>query len=259
MAAKLTARDLQKASSLVAEYVKEKQIVQGFLDQIVNMLRESTELAPHIHSIKYRLKDPDHLHDKLGRKILKAKAEKKSFDVDAENLFVKINDLAGIRILHLYTAQVETLHPLILKEVAENGFELIEKPFARTWDIESKSYFEDLGFATQDSVTMYTSVHYVIGSNSRFKATCEIQVRTLSEELWGEVDHKLNYPHGSDILACKEQLKVLARVTSSASRLVDSIFRSEREYNNRSTPSTLSSKQVKSKKKRVSKTKKPAR
>ena len=54
--------------------------------------------------------------------------------------------------------------------------------------------------------------------------TCEVQVRTLMEEVWGEVDHKLNYPVPTQILALKEQLKVLARVTSSASRLVDSIF-----------------------------------
>jgi len=73
---------------------------------------------------------------------------------------------------------------------------------------------------------MYTSVHYVVESNSSTRATCEIQVRTLAEELWGEVDHTMNYPHESSVLSCREQIKVLARVTSSCSRLVDSIFRS---------------------------------
>ena len=80
------------------------------------------------------------------------------------------------------------------------------------------------GINTRKSPSMYTSVHYVIGSASRTTMTAEIQVRTLMEEVWGEVDHSMNYPHPSDSLACREQLKVLARVTSSASRLVDSIF-----------------------------------
>ena len=71
---------------------------------------------------------------------------------------------------------------------------------------------------------MYTSVHYVISSASRTTVTCEIQVRTLMEEVWGEVDHLLNYPVPSGVLASREELKVLARVTSSASRLVDAIF-----------------------------------
>jgi ppGpp synthetase/RelA/SpoT-type nucleotidyltranferase len=62
--------------------------------------------------------------------------------------------------------------------------------------------------------------------------TAEIQVRTLMEEVWGEVDHTMNYPYPVESLACREQLKVLARVTSSASRLVDSIFATvaERTY-----------------------------
>ena len=230
MANKITAAEKKLIDSLVNEYVKETSLVQSFLEQVLNMLRESSILDDHIHSIKYRLKDPEHLRDKLGRKILKAKKNKETFDINTDNFFEKVNDLAGIRILHLYTAQIEILHPNILKEIKEKGYQLIEKPFARTWDNESKDYFEKLGIETQDSETLYTSVHYIIGSASRFKATCEVQVRTLSEELWGEVDHKLNYPHKSEILACKEQLKVLARVTSSASRLVDSIFRSEVEY-----------------------------
>ena len=71
---------------------------------------------------------------------------------------------------------------------------------------------------------MYTSVHYVIEPNSRTKSTGEIQVRTLAEEIWGEVDHTINYPKKSSILPCREQIKVLARVTSSCTRLVDSIF-----------------------------------
>jgi len=43
--------------------------------------------------------------------------------------------------------------------------------------------------------------------------------RTFSEEIWGEVDHKFNYPHPIESFACGEQIKVLARVASSYTRL----------------------------------------
>jgi cellulose biosynthesis protein BcsQ len=75
----------------------------------------------------------------------------------------------------------------------------------------------------QCNLTSYL-IDDVVASASRTKLTAEIQVRTLMEEVWGEVDHQLNYPHETQSLACREQLKVLARVTSSATRLVDSIF-----------------------------------
>jgi ppGpp synthetase/RelA/SpoT-type nucleotidyltranferase len=72
---------------------------------------------------------------------------------------------------------------------------------------------------------MYTTVHYVIEANQRDKISCEIQVRTLADEVWGEVSHRVNYPEECQIASCKDQLKVLARLTSGCTRLVDSIFR----------------------------------
>ena len=54
---------------------------------------------------------------------------------------------------------------------------------------------------------------------------CEIQVRTLFEEIWGEIDHSINYPHPTDSVACKEQLRVLSKLVGTGTRLADSIFR----------------------------------
>ena len=71
---------------------------------------------------------------------------------------------------------------------------------------------------------MYTSVHYLVASKASTTVTCEIQVRALMEKVWGEVDHKIKYPHKNEHIACREQLRALARSTSSATRLVDSSF-----------------------------------
>ena len=106
----------------------------------------------------------------------------------------------------------------------EGRYDLLEGPFARSWDDESRQFFRELPDRDPGQPVDVHEVHYVIGSASRTKVTAEIQVRTLAEEVWGEVDHSINYPHKTDSVACAEQLKVLARVTSSTSRLVDSIF-----------------------------------
>jgi ppGpp synthetase/RelA/SpoT-type nucleotidyltranferase len=170
------------------------------------------------------LKDPDHLRDKLLRKLKEARDKGKPFNITPDNLLRKITDLVGVRILHLYTRQIRQIDAALRDVFAESKFELFEGPFARTWDDESRAFFKECGITTRKSPSMYTSVHYVIGSASRTRMTAEIQVRTLMEEVWGEVDHSMNYPKQSDSLSCREQLKVLARVTSSATRLVDSIF-----------------------------------
>jgi len=132
--------------------------------------------------------------------------------------------------LHLHTRQFAEINSALLAALSEQQLPVIEGPTARTWDDETRNYFAGIDVATEESPSLYTSVHYVVESNSRTKYTCEIQVRTLAEELWGEVSHIFDYPKPTRSVACGEQVKVLARLTSGCSRLVDSIFRSLAEY-----------------------------
>ena len=131
--------------------------------------------------------------------------------------------------MHLHTRQFERIN-VCLHRIFEDSYRVIEGPSARTCTYESREYFKSINTRFIKSSTLYTSVHYVVSPNQKTKYTCEIQVRTLAEELWGEVDHTMNYPHKSNSLACREQIKVLARVTSSCSRLVDSIFLSHADH-----------------------------
>ena len=209
---------------LVGEYESSYEKVKLFQEQVSAALSNSAALQEHVHSMKFRLKESDHLRDKLVRKMKQCEADKVDFDITTENLLTRINDLAGVRILHLYTRQIRDIDSELRVILEEQQYALLEGPLARTWDDESRAFFDSCGIKTELSPSMYTSVHYVVGSASRTTVSCEIQVRTLMEEVWGEVDHQLNYPHPSDVLAVTEQLKVLARVTSSATRLVDSIF-----------------------------------
>jgi putative GTP pyrophosphokinase len=224
MVAPLDAEELAIIEPLVAHYIASQSLVSNFLKAMWVYIEESAELKKFVHSIRSRMKDPDHLRGKLGRKLRAAKASGEDFEITSQNLFVKINDLAGIRILHLHTTQMEDLDRCIKAIIAEQTIELVEGPAARTWDNEYRSYFHGIGIETKDSENMYTSVHYVLKSNSRTAVTCEIQVRTLMEEVWGEVDHSINYPHKTDSVPCHEQIRALARSTSSATRLVDAIF-----------------------------------
>lgn len=224
MAANASHSPQDDIDKLVAHFNDSKHLIAGFLEQVLVHLGQSSRLRKLIHTTRSRVKDPDHLRDKLLRKQKAAVAQGKPFDITPENLFQKITDLAGIRLLHLYTRQFEAVDAEIRSIIDEQKIPLIEGPFARTWDDEYREYFEKLGVQIQKSPTMYTSVHYVIASGSKTTVTCEIQVRTLMEEVWGEVDHTVNYPHPADSVACKEQIRALARATSSATRLVDAIF-----------------------------------
>jgi GTP pyrophosphokinase len=201
-----------------------RRLISTFLNSLLTYIKESHDLQNIIHSMRFRIKDPDHLADKLLRKLRKCESENTDFDIAPSNLFTKITDLAGIRLLHLHTRQIASIDRCLRAVIQEQPVELLEGPFARTWDDEYRALFRSFNIDTQDSETMYTSVHYVIASKSSTTVTCEIQVRTLMEEVWGEVDHAINYPHKNNSVACVEQIRALARSTSSATRLVDAIF-----------------------------------
>ena len=224
----LSAEDTDLIDNLVALFERDIGVYVGLAGNL-RTLAETPPLNKLYHSLRWRVKDPSHLRDKLQRKVRESKKNGTKFDIAPDNLFERINDLAGIRLLHLHTSEFPEINAALCELLEENRYSILEGPEAKTWDEEYRSYFGSIGVKAVVSERMYTSVHYVVASNTRTKRTAEIQVRTLAEELWGEVDHSINYPHVSKKLACREQIKVLARVTSSCTRLVDAIFATHRE------------------------------
>lgn len=200
----------------------EKQYeLKAFLQTVLFFFENNPALKGIVHSVKSRMKDPEHLKDKIQRKLKSGKI------IDENNLFTVVNDLIGVRVLYLYQDQFQLIHNELLKKVDETkDWMFVEVPKAYTWNPETREYFEKLNIHTEVRDTYYTSVHYVIKPNNELSnITCEIQVRTLFEEIWGEIDHTINYPHPTEIIACKEQLRVLAKLVSTGTRLADSIFR----------------------------------
>ena len=179
---------------------------------------------PKVHSYRSRLKNRDHLRDKIDRKIAEGRT------INNSTIFSEITDLAGVRILHLFQEDFEAIDHVIRLRVDSQDWVLAEQPKAYTWDPEAAEFFKhyDLNVSTKD--TSYTSVHYLLRPRPDSPVCCEVQVRTLFEEIWGEVDHRINYPMPSDSVACREQLKVLSKITGAGSRLLDSLQRVHRDH-----------------------------
>ncbi|MGR3968582.1 hypothetical protein [Shewanella sp. 1180_01] len=212
-----------KIELLISEFERNKHTFIKFMKGVVIAFEEEPELNtshnPVIYTVKSRLKDVDHLRDKIRRKWAEG------VEVTVENLFDIVNDLAGVRVLHLYQEQFEKIHSLIVSQ----EWHLKEPPIAYSWDPEASDYFKGLGLEPRIKPSYYTSIHYVVQPKKDSDICCEIQVRTLFEEIWGEIDHTINYPHPTINNSCKEQLRVLSKLVSTGTRLADSIFRTHNE------------------------------
>lgn len=177
---------------------------------------------PIIHSVKGRLKNIENLKKKIKRKSEK--------NITYENVFETLTDIAGIRVLHLHQSQFPIIHKCIMEQVSKRLWALYEKPKAYTWDPGSVDFFAKLGLESTARESLYTSVHYVVKPREDSFITCEIQVRTLFEEVWGEIEHQVNYPEKTSNKSAREQIGVLARLVGAGTRLADSIFETAEEH-----------------------------
>lgn len=217
----------EAVDEVIQTYIDEKHLFERFMNAVVDTFRLEPELhkygTPIIYTIKNRLKDEDHLRDKLERKW-----DEKD-PLTPANLFERVTDLAGVRVLHLYQDQFSELHGFIQKQLDSGDWFLRENPVAYSWDPESSDFFEKLGLESKVRDSYYTSIHYVVMPKEDSSICCEIQIRTLFEEIWGEIDHTINYPRPTENNSCKEQLRVLSKLVSTGTRLADSIFRTHKE------------------------------
>lgn len=218
---------MEDVNEIVATYEDEKHYFERFMNGVVDTFKLEPKLNeygnPIIYTIKSRLKDPDHLRDKIARKWDDENL------LTPDNVFNRITDLAGVRVLHLYQDQFKALHEHVQKQVENGDWFLKENPVVYSWDPESTNYFKELGLDPKIKDSYYTSIHYVIMPKANSNICCEIQIRTLFEEIWGEIDHTINYPHPTENLSCKEQLRVLSKLVSTGTRLADSIFRTHNQ------------------------------
>jgi putative GTP pyrophosphokinase len=186
-------------------------------------LRESAELFAKIiqkfdkvHSVRWRLKETDHLLEKIVRK--RAEGSTKYADISVGNYFERVTDLIGIRALHLFKEdcfEIDTYLRALWKP--------IENPVAyiRAGDSdELKEKFKSHGLKVKHHPAGYRSIHYVISSQPTIrKVVAEIQVRTIFEEGWSEIDHKIRYPNFSDNEHVEYFLTIFNRMAGSADEM----------------------------------------
>ena len=98
--------------------------------------------------------------------------------------------------------------------------------------------FEELNIEVRSRVSGYRSVHYLVEFYpTNEKVIAEIQVRTIFEEGYGEIDHTLRYSHNEIPEILKSNLLLFNRIVGSADEMASLIndlskewFYKEEEY-----------------------------
>lgn len=185
-----------------------------------------------IHSYRTRIKDPEHLIIKIIRKRKENYKKYKKLTKDNYEMF--LTDLIGIRCFVLFKEQWEYFHSYITNEFKndaqfyvsdsikdydpdESHNYIAEAPKAHIRNGDSRKIYENIlqpECILSDKI--YRSVHYII----KYKGVyLEIQVRTLFEEGWGEVEHSLIYPYYQEDAMLNEYSELLNRLAGLADEM----------------------------------------
>lgn len=185
------------------------------------------------HSYGGRVKDSYHLIEKIVRK--RHNNNKKYAAMRTDDYYKYITDLIGCRILLVYKDDWRKIHTYIVntfgnsseKYIDENNYAgsyavkvskpfIAEKPtaFIRLGDYDD--IYNEVSDIQIKRDGYYRSVHYVIRLDKYY---LELQVRSLFDEAWGEVDHDVLYPYYKEYLPYVRFSEIISRISGTGDEL----------------------------------------
>ena len=225
--------DKEELSRIYSDYGSKQEELKKLSKDFIDRYLYDTETAG-IHSFRYRVKNPEHLMEKIIRK--RTDNFSKFEGLDHTNYHKFITDLIGIRVFFLYREDWIYFHNYILKQFENNPANYVEdrlrdfdddpehnyiaerpKVYKRSGD--SRIYDGNLIEIRTDGI--YRSLHYIIKYHGYY---IEIQGRTLFEEGWSEIDHDVVYPYCQDDEILTDFSRLLNRLSGMADEM-SSYFR----------------------------------
>jgi len=176
------------------------------------MTGKSVATPSPIRQIMSRIKQPDKVVEKIFRK---PKVFPKKLSSDSLR---RMHDTIGLRIIVYFSSQLS----LIDRELRNSKyFEIDEsKPPEAFFEPEKLMRLGLSHIDNRQKESGYTSIHYMVRlKESSVRASerpvFEIQVRTLAQELWCELEHVLSYkPETRPNFSAKRRFQILSRDVS---------------------------------------------
>lgn len=206
------------------DYQENRDSYESQIEFIANILRSNSS----VHSVKARIKKPERLIEKIMRKTFDRREKYgNNFNFTVENYKNEINDIIGVRVIHIFKSEWEEIDKFI-----RDTWNVIETT-ANVRDGDDTSIFNEKNIEVRSRQSGYRSVHYLVELNYilNSKIIAEIQVRTIFEEGYGEIDHRLRYSNTDIPEIIKSNLLLFNRIIGSADEMASLISSLNNEFN----------------------------
>lgn len=161
--------------SVINKYILAKDKVEKELKIMMNNFIDKYNYNP-IEHYKSRIKSKDSIINKLN---------KKNLDVTIENMVNNIRDIAGIRLVCSFLTDIYDIVSLI-SNIPDINI------------VERKDYISNPMENGYTSYHLIVSVPIEYGKIKEF-INVEIQIRTVAQDFWASLNHKIQYKHEEKI------------------------------------------------------------
>jgi putative GTP pyrophosphokinase len=164
---------------LLSEFKENKELFDSFRERIVNLLKDLLSNSKIVtHQINSRTKTFDSLSNKIINKG-------KYTDLN------DITDIVGIRIITYLDSDVDQVEQLVRKEFEIDNHNSIDKRLLQT---------NEFGYRSLHLVGLLETSRLKLTEYERYKGLkFEIQIRSILQHAWAEIEHDLGYKGKSSI------------------------------------------------------------
>lgn len=168
------------------------------LRQVVTKIDIMNGEFAHIHKynpiehVKSRIKEPQSIVKKLKRQ---------GRDVNLENMLKYINDIAGVRIICSFTSDIYRIAEMLSQQADLKVLEVTD-------------------YLSKPKVSGYRSYHILASvpvyiSDGVVETKVEIQIRTIAQDFWASLEHKIYYKfEGNAPDFISQDLRACAKIVS---------------------------------------------
>ena len=201
----------------VEKYHADNYVIwKALLDTVEGLAIEARDKeAIPIYSTKYRIKSPESIY-------LKTKRTEKSL--------AEIQDYSGLRILCLFEEDIIKINDKLLSIFERVGLVL---EMYKVYNFDDQVLISNLKksisqyipeqdvFKPKRKLSGYKSIHYIgYQLQGLRKVYIEVQLRTLLQDVWGELEHALSYKRGMIHPHIVKSFKLLARDLGTSDMLM---------------------------------------
>ena len=188
----------QKEAVLIS-FLNEKVRYKKLAEYIVHLFRDDPSSPKEsLHTIVYRIKDELRLIEKIDEQNKELGVGEPP--ISEKNYQLKIGDLLGVRMICLRLSDIGKVEAYLGLLSEEKILRFVKGPDQKRSFILPVDPDAPISDGIDLKYSGYSSIHYQVelGENSDAPSGLadlqfELQLRTILEEAWGEIDHKYRY------------------------------------------------------------------